>query len=200
VSATEQRLGGRLALADPDALSASQRELFDHITSTWVPWAQRSGFAASTEVGCLIGPFNPTLLTPELASEFLTLQATEQQYTSLEERVRQVVILAVGAVWQAPYALYAHSAVAGRAGLAESIVAELVDGRLPDALTDAEKTAHRLAKALSTSHHVDDDLYRQAEQIFSAAGIFEMAILAGIYHTVCGILNVFNIPAPDHGA
>jgi 4-carboxymuconolactone decarboxylase len=112
--------------------------------------------------------------------------------------VRQVVILAVGAVWQAPYALYAHSAVALHAGLAESIVAELVAGSLPDALTDAEKTAHRLATALSTSHHVDDDLYQKAEQIFSAAGIFEIAMLTGIYHTVCGILNVFNVPAPDH--
>jgi 4-carboxymuconolactone decarboxylase len=196
MSASEQRLGGRLPLAEPGALTGKQRELFDRITVTGVPWAHRSGFAATTAEGRLIGPFNPTLLSPEIATEFLKLQATEEHYTLIGERVRQVVILTVGAVWHTPYELYAHSAVARHAGLAESIVAELAAGGLPEALTDAEKTAHRLAKALSTTHHVDDDLYHQAEQTFSAAGVFEIAALTGIYHTVCGILNAFDIPAP----
>ena len=200
MSAAEHALGGRLALFDPDAVTTTQRELFDRITATAAPWAQRSGFAATTARGRLIGPFSPSLLSPEIATEFFKLQAAEEQYTSLDERQRQVVILTVGAVWQAPYELYAHSAVARHAGLAESIVAELVAGGLPEALTDAEKTAHRLARALSTAHRVDDDLYRQAEQTFGAAGVFEITALTGVYHTVCGILNAFDIPAPGHNA
>lgn len=43
-------------------------------------------------------------------------------------------------------------------------------------------------------------MYRQVEQIFGAAGIFEITMLTGLYHTVCGILNAFNIPAPGHDA
>jgi 4-carboxymuconolactone decarboxylase len=196
VSADEQGLGGRLSVLEPDTLTAVQRGLFDRITATAVPWAHRSGFVANTADGNLIGPFNPSLLSPEIAAEFLKLQAAEEQYTSLDERVRQVVILTVGAVWQAPYELYAHSALARHVRLSDSVVAELVAGGLPNALTDVEKTAHRLAKALSTTHLVDDDLYHQAEQTFGAAGVFEIAALTGIYHTVCGILNVFDIPAP----
>ena len=196
MSTSEQGLGGRLSLLEPDTLTAAQRELFDRITNSAVPWARRNGFAADTAGGHLIGPFNPSLLSPEIAAEFLKLQAVEEHYTSLDERVRQVVILTVGAVWQAPYELYAHSALARHVRLSESVVAELVAGALPDALTDAEKTAHRLAKALSTTHHIDDGLYHQAEQTFGAAGVFEIAALTGIYHTVCGILNVFDIPAP----
>jgi 4-carboxymuconolactone decarboxylase len=196
MSVSKRGLGGRVALFDPGAVTGTQRELFDRIAATAVPWAQRSGFAATTAGERLIGPFNPSLLSPEIATQFLKLQATEEQYTSLDERVRQVVILTVGAVWQAPYELYAHSAVAHHSGLAESIVVELVAGGEPEALTDAEKTAHRVARALSTAHHVDDDLYHQAEQTFGAAGVFEIAALTGIYHTVCAILNVFDIPAP----
>jgi 4-carboxymuconolactone decarboxylase len=116
-----------------------------------VSWAQRSGFAATTDGERLIGPFNPSLLSPEMATQSLKLQATEEQYTSLDERARQIVILTVGAVWQAPYELYAHAAAAHHAGLAESTVAELIAGGEPDALTDPEKTAHRLARALSTA-------------------------------------------------
>jgi 4-carboxymuconolactone decarboxylase len=196
VSATEDGLGGRLTLADPDSLTGAQRQLFDDITANAVPWAQRTGFAAKVADGRLIGPFNPSLLNPQIGTAFLKLQATQEQHTSLDERVRQVVILTVGAVWQAPYELYAHSAVARHAGLSDAVVAELVAAGMPDGLTEKEKTAHRLARALSTSHHVDDDLYRQADQSFSPAGVFELTVLAGIYHTVCAILNIFDIPAP----
>jgi 4-carboxymuconolactone decarboxylase len=196
VSATEEGLGSRLELADPDSLNGAQRDLFDHVIANAVPWAQRSGFAATTAHGRLIGPFNPSLLNPQIGTAFLTLQAAEEHNTSLDERVRQVVILTVGAVWQARYELYAHSTVARRGGLSDAVVTELAAGTMPDGLTEQEQTAHRLTRALSTSHHVDDDLYRDAKQTLGAADVFELAVLAGIYHTVCGILNVFDIPAP----
>ena len=196
MSATEDGLGGRLTLAERDSLSSAQRKLFDHITTNAVPWADRNGFAATTVGGRLIGPFNPSLLNPQIGAAFLKLQAAEAHNTSLSERTRQVVILTVGAVWRAPYELYAHAAVARQAELSDAVVAELAAGTMPDGLTEEEKTAHRLARALSTSHHVDDDLYRHAEQTLGAAGVFELAVLTGIYHTVCGILNVFDVPAP----
>lgn len=188
-----------MALFGPDAVTASQGELFDRIIVTWLPWAQRSGFAATADHGRLIGPFNPSLVNPDIATALLNLQAAEEQYTSLNERARQVVMLAVGAVWRATYALYAHCAVARHAGLAESVVAEPAAGGLPESLTDAETIAHRLARALSTTHRVDDQLYQQAEKLLGTAGVFEVAVLTGIYHTVCGILQAFDIPAPDHG-
>ena len=196
MTATSHGLGGRVPLVNPATLTGDGRELFVRIQESVVPWAERTGFAATTAGGRLIGPFNATLLNPSIAAEFLKLQAAEEKYTSLNERVRQVVILTVGAVWQAPYELYAHSAVARHAGLDGSDVGVLVAGGTPEHLTDAEKIAHRLARALTTSHRVGDALYRDAYETFRAAGVFEITTLTGIYHTVCGILNVFAIPAP----
>ena len=196
MTATSHGLGGRLPLLNPATLTDDGRKLFSRIQESMVPWAERAGFAAMTADGRLIGPFNATLLNPPIAAVFLKLQAAEEKYTSLDQRVRQVVILAVGAVWQAPYELYAHSAVARYAGLDGSDVAALAAGRPPEHLTDAEEIAHRLARALTISHHVDDRLYQEAQETFGAAGVFEIATLTGIYHTVCGILNVFAIPAP----
>ncbi|OBF50013.1 carboxymuconolactone decarboxylase [Mycobacterium sp. 852002-53434_SCH5985345] len=190
-------LGGRLDLADRAALDDTARELFDDITANALAWARRCGFAAATADGRLIGPFNPSLLNPGLSAAFLKLQAAEQQCTSLDQRTRQVVLLTVGSVWRAPYELYAHSAVARHVGLSESVIAELVAGTEPEALTDDQRAAHRLARALSTDHHVDDALYDEARQRFGAAGVFDITVLTGIYHTVCGILNAFAIPAPD---
>jgi 4-carboxymuconolactone decarboxylase len=196
VSDPADRLGGRLPLADLASSTEAQRELFNRMMTTVVPWADKNGFQATTADGRLIGPLNPGLLNPAIGAQFLELQFTEQQHTSLCRRVREVVILTVGAIWHADYELYSHSATARQAGLPDTAIARLINGDMPDDLTEQEKIAHRLTHQLSTSHHVSDGLYRDAEKAFGAAGVAEITVLAGIYQTVCGLLNVFAVPAP----
>jgi 4-carboxymuconolactone decarboxylase len=145
-------LGGRLPLADPTDLVGAQRELFDKMTSTVVPWADDTGFHSTT---------------------------------------------AVGAVWQSEYELYAHSAAARKVGISDDAVRVLASGEIPDDLSKDEKIAAELTRQLSTTHRVDETLYRQAENCFGAKGLTDIAILIGIYHTVCTTLNLFEIPAPD---
>jgi 4-carboxymuconolactone decarboxylase len=91
-SRTEQ-LGGRLPLLDPQALSAVQQEISDSINATFGSWADRVHFQSKTEDGRLIGPFNPILCSPDISAGFLDLHDAEEKYSSLDERVRQVVIL-----------------------------------------------------------------------------------------------------------
>ena len=40
------------------------------------------------------------------------------------------------------------------------------------------------------------NLFRAAEHAFGQRGLVEIAYLTGIYHTVCALLNAFEIPAP----
>jgi 4-carboxymuconolactone decarboxylase len=162
-----------------------------------VPWANDAQFQSTAEDGRLIGPFNPALLNPAIASPFLDLQFAEQLHTSLSARVREIVILAVGAVWQADYELYAHLAVARKAGLPEDVARAVATGHLPDGLNDNELIALRLTQQLSTSHRVDESLYSDAENSFGAEGLIDIAFLIGIYHAVCATLTMFAIPAPE---
>jgi hypothetical protein len=97
--------------------------------------------------------------------------------------VREVVIIAVGAVWGADYELYAHRAVARTAGLSEDAVTALADGRIPDDLSEHEKIAARVAHELSTRRRVDDKLYRAAEKAFGTTGLFDIAALTGQYRS-----------------
>jgi 4-carboxymuconolactone decarboxylase len=188
-------LGGRLPLLDRESLAPAQKKLFDQMMDYVVPRADSAGFVARTDAGQLIGPFNPALLNPAIGSAFLELQFTEETHTSLSQRSRQVVILTVGAIWQAPYELYAHSAVGRRAGLSDDAVRTLAAGGLPQNLTEQEVVAHRVARSLSVEHRIDDALYREAETLFGAEGVIDIVVLVGIYHTVCAILNAFAIPA-----
>jgi 4-carboxymuconolactone decarboxylase len=193
-------LGGRLPLLEPAKLAATQREAYDRINSTMVPWSEAAHFQSKTSDGKLIGPFNPVLYAPEIGSCFVDLQAAEAKYTPLSERVRQVVILSVGAVWKADYELYAHSAVALKAGLSEAAIRSLADGRSPEGLSDEERVAQRFVRQLTAEHHVDEALYRAAEAAFTREGLVAMTFLAGCYQVVCSFLNGFEIPAPIHEA
>ena len=192
-----QTLGGRLPLADPTALTGAQRELFNAMNATQVPWANQAGFQVTTADGQLIGPYNSFLLHPELAAKILEFSATEKTHTTLSKRVHEVVIIAVGAVWGAEYELYAHCALARKAGLSEQAVTTLANGGIPDDVSEDEKIAARLARQLSTQHRVDDELYRAAEKAFGTTGLFDIAALMGQYHTVCSALNLFEVPAPS---
>ena len=192
-----QSLGGRLPLADPETLTTAQRDLFEALKATWEAYANKAGIQVTTEDGRLIGPFNSFLLHPEVAAKLGEFQAAEATHTTLPQRVREVVIIAVGAVWRADYELYAQTTVAHNAGLSNEAVTTLANGGIPEDLSVHEKIAARLARQLSTLHRVDDELYREAEEAFGRTGLFDIAALMGLYHTVCTALTLFEVPAPN---
>jgi 4-carboxymuconolactone decarboxylase len=143
-------LGGRLPLIDPDELSETQREVYDRANSTMIPWAEAAHFQRKTTDGKLFGPFNSVLFAPEMAACFADLQAAEARYISLSERVLQVVILAVGAVWKADYELNAHSAVGRKACLSEAAIRSLAGD-----ISNGERVAQRFVRKLTAERHVE---------------------------------------------
>ncbi len=197
MASSEQNLGGRVPLFDPQALTTSQKTVYDSINSHMVPWAESSGFTAKLPDGKLIGPFNMILASPEIAASFLALQASEQAHTSLSERVRQVIILTVGAVWKSDYELYAHSAVARKAGISEDAIRALSQGVEADDLTPEERVAQRFTLQLTAKHDIGEELYAEAVASFSTRGIVDLIFLAGFYDTISSLLNAFRVPAPE---
>jgi 4-carboxymuconolactone decarboxylase len=193
---SSQTLGGRLPLADPATLTSAQRELFERVKATRVSWASAAGVRVTSDDGRLIGPFNSFLLQPEVAETFLDFRAAASDHGTLSPRAREVVIVAVGAVWGAEYELYAHTALARQAGFSEDVVTTLANGGIPADLSEDEKIAARVARELSTRHRIDDELYREAEKAFGRKGLFDIAVLMGQYHTVCTALTLFQVPAP----
>ena len=146
--------------------------------------------------GGRLAPLDPAGLSPGITQAFLDLQDAERAHSSLDDRVRQVVILAVGAVCRSEYQLHAHAAVARRAGLPENAIEALVSGTVPDALSAEEKLAARFARSLSIGHRIEAMLYRDAEAAFGPRGLVDIIYLACCSHIVCGLLDAFEIPAP----
>ena len=194
---SNESLGGRIPLFDPRALTPAQQAVYNTVDKKMVPWAESAGFKAKLADGKLIGPFNTILASPEIGSSFLAFQGSEQEHTSLSERIRQVVILTVGAVYQSDYERYAHSAVAQKAGLSQDAIHALTQGEEADELTPQERVAQRFTKQLTAEHQVADELYQQAVSTFGVTGIVDLIFLAGCYYTVSSLLNAFRVPVPE---
>jgi len=193
---TEAQLGGRLPLIDPNKLEGDQKKLYEQMHSTLIPWADANGFKGITPDGRLIGPFNPYLYSP-ITVGFLEWMQADSKHTSLTKRVHEVVILSTGAVWQSPYELYAHSAVARTVGLPEGAIEALVKGESSDELSPEEQIAHRFARTLTLDRRVDVPLYQEAKDAFGERGLVDMVYLVGMYLLTCALLNAFEIPRPE---
>lgn len=190
----------RLPLLAPQDLNREQQDVYDRIAGTMLPWTQESGFQGATEDGRLLGPFNALLYNPELGMRQLDFIATERASTGLDATVREVVILTVGAACKSDYELYAHRAVAAKAGLAAENIEALATGSEPKSLKPDEATAHRFVKALVVEHRVPDDLFHEALKAFGHRCLVDMVHLAGLYLAVSSMLNAFAVAVPESGS
>jgi 4-carboxymuconolactone decarboxylase len=193
----KSELGGRLPLLDPRTLEGDQKKLYELLDSSLVSWAAKSGFKGKTEDGKFIGPFGPDLYGVGITPAFLQLLDAESKTSSLDKRTREVVILSTVAVWNAPYAIYAHSAVARKVGVPEAAIQALAIGNGSEDLLPKEQLAFRFSRQLAKEHTVDADLYREAESAFGRKGLIDMIYLIGIYLLTAAMLNAFEIPSPE---
>lgn len=186
----------RLPLLTPGVLEPAQKQLHDQIMKEQVPWATKSGFTAATPDGKLLGPFNSLLYGPEVGQAYLNYFAAEKQNTTLSDCVHEIVILAVGAAWDSPYELYAHTAVGKSVGLTEETVQALAAGKLPEGLLEQEASAYEFAHQLAATHRVDAATYARAKAEFGDKGLVNIVMLTGLYLVTCAALNAFEVPVP----
>ena len=190
----------RLPLLDPASLNPDQHELYERLAAGMVPWAKQSGFEAQSPDGKLLGPFNAMLYSPEMGAAQLNTVTTERDATTLDARVREVVILTVGAVCKSDYELYAHRAVAAKAGLAAEDIKLLATGAELTATTQlrpTEQAAYRFVRAITKDHRVPGDIFADAQKLFGHKGLVDMLHLAGLYMAISAVLNVFEVPVPE---
>lgn len=188
-------LGGRLPLRPPADLEPDARFLYDRLLEGRLSSA--SPFVSRISTGELIGPFNAFLYAPAIGGGFIDFHEAEEHATPLSARVREVVILSVGAVWRSAYETYAHRAVAARVGFPPDVVAALASGEVCKGLSGDELAAQRFTLELARDRSLSDATYAEAERAFGKGGLVALAFLAAAYTATCVMLNAFTVPAPS---
>jgi 4-carboxymuconolactone decarboxylase len=187
--------GARIPKLPPSALDDEQRSLYDAIAGGRRAQG-RQQFRLVDEEGRLEGPFNAFLLQPRLGSALQALGSSVRYDTELDDRCREIAILVVAACWQSDFEWYAHEAVGRAAGLGDTELAAVRDGRHA-VLTGREAVVARTAAALLKRGDLDDAEYREVVDQVGAEGLFELLTLVGYYATLALQLRVFRVTAPD---
>jgi len=147
--------------------------------------------------GALIGPWNPWLHEPKIGRAIWDLTEAMTAEASLPEPVRQVVILVVGAQFDAAYELYAHIAVAEKVGMDDARLASLCSGIKPADLSAEESAGYDVAFALVNGGTLPRPAWDQAVALFGQHGANEMIYLVGLYCMVSTTLNGFAVGVPE---
>mmetsp|Transcript_19771 Transcript_19771/g.60937 ORF Transcript_19771/g.60937 Transcript_19771/m.60937 type:complete len:246 (-) Transcript_19771:16-753(-) len=190
----------RLPPMVPPNLDAAQQALYDTIVDTRIKVIGRE--ALFDDAGALRGPWNPEVASPALGQHLERLATAVRTENSLEARVYEVAILAVGAHWTAQFEWYAHEKIARKAGVAEAafplIKALAPPEQLAGILEPDEAAAYALARELLQTSRVSDATYAATKAAFGGDDrkMADLCMTMGCYHAVSTILNMFEVALP----
>ena len=114
-----------------------------------------------------------------------------------EPRARELVILAVMAVIDCPFILYAHTRIAMKLRLSEGQITAARKGKVPTGLTEEEAIIYGTALELARSRGpLDEQIWQRAERALGREKCARLAHVVGVYLYSSTILNLGAIPAP----
>ena len=121
-----------------------------------------NAFKAVRDDGTLMGPWNPWLHEPGIGKAIWDLTLAMTAIATLADNARQIVVLVVGARFDAAYEIYAHIAVAEHERMRPDRLATLVANLKPTDLTEDESVAFDVAYKLVRGGTLPEPLYRLA--------------------------------------
>ena len=114
-----------------------------------------------------------------------------------EPRARELVILAVVAVIDCPYILYAHTRIGVEVGLSEEQVALACKGKVPTGLPEEEAIIYATALELTRSRGpLDEQSWQRAERALGKEKSARLAHVVGLYLYTSTLINLGAMPAP----
>jgi 4-carboxymuconolactone decarboxylase len=164
----------------------------------------RAAHSAAAPVGEILevssvglgGPYNLLLRSPALGERIVELLDYLRFNTSVPRRLNEFAILIQARLWTSQVEWYAHFPLAIKAGLPESVAADLKAGRRPTDMKPDEALVYDLCMELSTRHAITDATFARAREILSEQQIVDLIAVSGTYVTVAMLLNAGEEPAP----
>jgi 4-carboxymuconolactone decarboxylase len=162
-----------------DELSPAQKALFDSI--------------ASTRGGIVPTPFHVLAESPELASLTQALGAFCRYRTGLSPKLSELAVLITASHWGAEYEFDVHAPEALEAGIAQSVIDALRNGKKPSFDDDDSRLIYEFAASFYANRDVPDRLFEDAVARFGRRRVVELAGLLGYYSGLAMLLRIFRV-------
>ncbi|MGO4326231.1 carboxymuconolactone decarboxylase family protein [Cupriavidus sp. 2TAF22] len=131
--------------------------------------------------------------SPNMAPGYFSLAEGILRGNTLSGPLRELVILRVGNLYDAPYELYHHERLARAAGLSEAGIAGARLGARAEGLSDAERSVITWTDSIVNNHELVGQERHDAVDMFGYKGLMDLVMTVGFYQLVCNYLRTFEI-------
>ena len=140
-----------------------------------------------------ITPLYRILLNSPVAAEgWEAMMTIVRQRLTLSPRLRELVILRIAVLNDAPYEFQAHLPHAAAAGLAEGEIAALRD-EAPARFGPIERSVIAYCDAMTRDIRVDDATYAAVAAHFDATALIDLTVTIAAYNMVSRLLTALDI-------
>ena len=161
-------------------LPESQRHIYD-------------GIASSRGVKVIGHVFEALMNSPEAAGRVGALGAYLRFQSELSATTRELTIITVAQETGCEYEWTHHEPLARKAGVSDTSIAAIREGRAPAGLPEDEAAIVRYAQALLHRHHVTDDMFDPVLKQLGTRGLIDLTVMVGYYALLAMSLLALNV-------
>ncbi len=150
----------------------------------------------SASRGSVRGPFGAMLRSPELADCMQNVGKYVRFKCALDKRINRLAGMLATRHWSNQYEWNGHVPYALEAGLQQSTIDAIAEGRRPARMADDEAVTYDFVTELYANKSVSDATYARAVAQFGEGGVIDLLGVVGYYATNAMIMNVARTAVP----
>lgn len=139
--------------------------------------------------GGTAGPFSVLLHSPELGEAILRYGAYERFHMPLPAMLRELIALITVRAWSSPSLWSEHRRAASEAGLNDSVIRNIAEGKRPPGLGPEEEAVYNFCAELLRTTQMTDGTFNMAKRQLGERGVVEVMGEIGYYQTAAMLLN-----------
>jgi len=145
-----------------------------------------------------IGTFNILLRSPGL-SEAIRGTAGGRAGSPLTQKLSELAIIINARYWTTQFEWLVHHRAAVQAGISETTVKAIAEGRRPASMPPDEEVVYNFVRELLKTRQVSDPTFATAKSLLGERGIVDLLGLVGFYQATSLMMNVDRYPmqGPD---
>ena len=131
--------------------------------------------------------------SPGMAEAMIDFNDAVRYKISLSDSLRELIILRVGHLCDAPYEIHHHERISREIGMSEALIAAPKLGPSAPNLDATQRLALAITDDLVKDRRVSDANLPQAIKVFGENGLSEILMLAGCYVIACMMLRTWGV-------
>jgi 4-carboxymuconolactone decarboxylase len=145
------------------------------------------------------GPFSILLHSPPLADRLLSVGDYFRNDSIVDAKHRALAVLVVARERQAAYVWAAQANAARKSGVGEETIDRLRSKAALSKYPPEEREIVAYAEQLTRANRVDQATFDALKNRYGVKWLVELTAFLLSFNVQCGIVNAFEVPAPEGG-